>query len=67
MSNKKLFWIAFFILSCCEFAQVAYSKNMPSIPRAVKQNDSKNQIQEVTISESCQALNANISCKALPR
>lgn len=28
MSNKKLFWIAFFILSCCEFGQLAYSKNV---------------------------------------
>lgn len=28
MSNKKIFWIAFFILSCCEFAQVANSKNI---------------------------------------
>jgi hypothetical protein len=28
MSNKKLFGIAFFILSCCEFGQFAYSKNI---------------------------------------
>lgn len=27
MSNKKLFWIAFFTLSFCEFGQFAYSKN----------------------------------------
>lgn len=28
MSNKKLFWVAFFTLSCCEFGQFAYSKNI---------------------------------------
>ncbi|WP_293745692.1 hypothetical protein [uncultured Paraglaciecola sp.] len=27
MSNKKIFWIAFFTLSFCEFGQFAYSKN----------------------------------------
>jgi hypothetical protein len=27
MSNKKLFWIAFFTLSCCEFGQIVYSSN----------------------------------------
>ena len=26
MANKKLFWIVFFILSCCEFGQFVYSK-----------------------------------------
>jgi hypothetical protein len=28
MSNKKWFWIVFFTLSCCEFGQFAYSKNV---------------------------------------
>jgi len=27
MSNKKLFGVAFFTLSCCEFGQFVYSKN----------------------------------------
>jgi hypothetical protein len=31
MSNKKLFWIAFFTLSCCEFSQFAYSNNTSTI------------------------------------
>ena len=39
MSNKKLFWIAFFILSCCEFGQFAYSKNNSANPQEGKLND----------------------------
>lgn len=27
MSNKKLFWLVFIILSICEFGQFAYSQN----------------------------------------
>lgn len=27
MSNKTLFWVAFFTLSCCEFGQFVYSSN----------------------------------------
>lgn len=27
MSNKKLFWLVFVILSICEFGQFAYSQN----------------------------------------
>jgi hypothetical protein len=27
MSNKTLFWVVFFTLSCCEFGQFFYSSN----------------------------------------
>jgi hypothetical protein len=36
MSNKKAFWIAFIILSCCEFGQFAYSKNTSASVKASK-------------------------------
>jgi hypothetical protein len=36
MSNKKLFWIAFFILSCCEFGQFVYSSNALAHVKACK-------------------------------
>ena len=36
MSNKKIFWVAFFILSCCEFGQVAYSKNISANTQVAK-------------------------------
>jgi hypothetical protein len=29
MSNKKLFWLVFMVLSICEFGQFAYSQNPP--------------------------------------
>lgn len=36
MSNKKIFWIAFFTLSFCEFGQFAYSKNTTAIAEDAK-------------------------------
>jgi len=36
MSNKKIFWGAFIILSCCEFGQFAYSKNTSESFQEVK-------------------------------
>ena len=36
MSNKKAFWIAFIILSCCEFGQCAFSKNTSISVKASK-------------------------------
>ncbi len=32
MKNKKLFCLGFVILSCCEFGQFAYSKNVNFTP-----------------------------------
>ena len=53
MSNKKLFWIAFFILSCCEFGQVAYSKNISTSMQAGKlSSKSLNCNQENTIASA---------------
>jgi len=36
MSNKKLFWIAFFTLSFCEFGQFVYSSNTSAHVNACK-------------------------------
>ena len=66
MSNKKLFWIAFFILSCCEFGQVAYSKNISSSTKVVKPSDTTLCHEEKT-ADGCQALNAKLASYALPR
>ncbi|MFT6988302.1 MAG: hypothetical protein ACJASL_000264 [Paraglaciecola sp.] len=39
MSNKKLFWIAFLTLSCCEFGQFAYSKDTSTSIQATQLNN----------------------------
>jgi hypothetical protein len=38
MTNKKLFWIAFFTLSLFEFGQFAYSKNLPATAQKAQLN-----------------------------
>lgn len=67
MSNKKLFWIAFFILSCCEFGQLAYSKNMSSSTIAVKPSGSVTYCHDENASDGCQTLDANLLSNTLPR
>lgn len=39
MSNKKLFWVAFFTLSLFEFGQFAYSKNISATIQDAKISD----------------------------
>jgi hypothetical protein len=67
MSNKKLFWIAFFILSCCEFGQVAYSKSMSSSVIASKSSGSVIQCLDENAANSYHASNFKLSSYPLPR
>jgi hypothetical protein len=61
MSNKKLFWIAFFILSCCEFGQVAYSKNISASTQAFKPNGTGLQCHEEKALASVNLLNGKLA------
>lgn len=67
MSNKKLFWIVFFILSCCEFAQVAYSKNIPVGNQEIKANGTAMQDQKEKASIDQQVFKGKSSSYSLPR
>ncbi len=67
MSNKKLFWIAFFILSCCEFGQIAYSKNIVTSANVVEPNDKKLQCSIDKTTDDCQMLITKLSSHSLPR
>ena len=67
MSNKKLFWIAFFILSCCEFGQVAYSKNISASTREVKTSGAGLECHQENALGSFQVLNGKLASYSLPR
>jgi len=67
MSNKKLFWIAFFILSCCEFGQVAYSKNISASIQVAKHSGAGLKCHEEKAFGSFQVLNGKLASYSLPR
>jgi hypothetical protein len=66
MSNKKLFWIAFFILSCCEFGQVAYSKNISASNQTLKTSGTGLQCHEEKALGSVYLLNGKLASYSLP-
>ena len=65
--HKKLFWIVFCILSCCEFAQVAYSKNIPATNQDIKVSglDMQSQNEKATIAQ--QVFKGKSASYLLPR
>jgi hypothetical protein len=67
MSNKKLFWVAFFILSCCEFAQIAYSKNISASNHPIKPSDSGVQYHEEKALNDHQVFTGKSASYSLPR
>jgi hypothetical protein len=67
MSNKKLFWVAFFILSCCEFAQVAYSKNISANTHTIKPLGTGLQCHDKNDLDSCNLFKGKLSSNLLPR
>jgi len=67
MSNKKLFWVAFFILSCCEFGQVAYSKNMSTSTIEFKPSVTMLQCHDEKASGGFQELDTRLASHVLPR
>ena len=67
MSNKKIFWIAFFILSFCEFGQFAYSKNTTQTIEEVKlRNDGETCSENHTLSNE-HATKKELLSYSLPR
>ncbi|MBU3002909.1 hypothetical protein [Paraglaciecola arctica] len=67
MSNKKLFWIVFIILSCCEFGQIAYSKNSSVATNAVKSDTIKLQCDLEKLVDDCRIKEPTLASNSLPR
>lgn len=67
MSNKKFFWGVFLILSCCEFAQVAYSKNISQSAHKAKQSSPELCCYEAKAVSHDLELNPILSSYLLPR
>jgi hypothetical protein len=67
MSNKKLFGIVFFILSCCEFGQFAYSKNISVSAQPTKFSNAGVYCYEEQTLSSDLAFKGKSSSYSLPR
>ncbi|GAC18071.1 hypothetical protein [Paraglaciecola arctica] len=67
MSNKKLFWVAFFILSCCEFAQVAYSQNILTSTQTIELVGTGLQCHDKNDLDSRNLFKEKLSSNLLPR
>ncbi|MEP1449224.1 MAG: hypothetical protein ABJK37_24180 [Paraglaciecola sp.] len=67
MSNKKLFWIIFIILSCCEFGQIAYSKSSSVAIKPVHSHSAELQCDLKKVADDCQARDEALASYSLPR
>ena len=67
MSNKKLFWIAFFTLSFCEFGQFAYSKNTLATSSQANLSSEAMVCDKIHTLENEFESNGNLKSSVLPR